>query len=220
MPNFKFALFDLDGTLLDSTYVWTNVDEVFLKKRGFDVPCDYVESLAHMSAAEASMYTKKLFNLPESGEDIVNEWRELAAYEYENNVQLKNGAIDYLNYLKDNGITMVITTGLSHALLTPAINRLGIKDFFSGIFSADDVSKGKGNPDLFLLAMDNIGATTQECIIFDDVMPVMKVAKQIGCLFCAVQDKENLHNEDKMRAFSDYYISDWSQAPKLSKNNI
>lgn len=94
IDNRMGAIFDLDGTLLDSMGVWRKIDEDFLGKRGFIVPDDYLVAITSKNFDAAAEYTKERFNLPESEEEIIKEWFDMAIEAYTNEVKLKAGVID------------------------------------------------------------------------------------------------------------------------------
>ena len=95
LENMRAAIFDLDGTLLDSLHILEDIDEEFLQKRGLAVPEGYCETIASMGFLDAAAYAKKRFGFPESPEAIVAEWNDMAAHRYGNVIQMKPGARDY-----------------------------------------------------------------------------------------------------------------------------
>ena len=97
--RFRAALFDMDGTLIDSMGVWAHVDEVFFMRRGIPLPEDYARSIAGLSFRQTGEYTKARFQLPESVDDILREWHELCESAYVNDVPLKPHAAEYLKKL-------------------------------------------------------------------------------------------------------------------------
>lgn len=102
--KFEAAIFDLDGTLLNSMDVWEQIDISFLQKRGLSVSADYVTEICSRSFAEAAQYTIDLFKLSEKVEDMVKEWEEMAVYEYAHNVELMPHTLEYILKLKDMGV--------------------------------------------------------------------------------------------------------------------
>ena len=124
--QFKAALFDMDGTLLDSMGVWAQVDEDFFSIRGINVPDDYGPNLAGKSFMQSAEYTKERFGLPESCEEIVAEWNALCRVQYEQHVPLKPGAAAYLRLLKRHGVKIAAATALPEHLFMPALKRTGI----------------------------------------------------------------------------------------------
>ena len=104
LKNIQAAIFDMDGTLIDSMWVWDSIDNVYLEKRGFSVPPDLRYDIIHLSFQETALYFKNKFNLIDSIEEIQDEWNNLAYFEYANNVKLKPYAKEYLLQLKNKGI--------------------------------------------------------------------------------------------------------------------
>lgn len=119
--KFKGIIFDLDGTLINSSHVWSDIDIKFLAKRGLKVPENYFKAVSTMNFSEAAEYTNTLFNLNESLEDIASEWYEMAYYEYAHNIFLKDGAEDFLNGLKENGVKIALATAVKPPALAPVI---------------------------------------------------------------------------------------------------
>ena len=115
MNQYKGAIFDLDGTLLDSMWVWDDIDVAFLKKRGLEVPPDYQEAITPLGFLEAARYTIRRFGFPETPEELIQEWHQMAVDAYTYEVELKDGAAEYLRYLKEKGIRLVAEdTGLNY----------------------------------------------------------------------------------------------------------
>ena len=183
---FKAALFDLDGTLLDSMYVWHRVDELFFEKRKMECPEDYGRALAGKSYRESAEYTVERFGLSESWEDVVNEWTRMSENEYANHVQLKPGALKYLRMLKRAGIKLAVATALPPSLYMLALEHHGITDMFDALCSTNDVGgRGKISGEVYLLAAERLGVKPQECAVFEDVWEGIAGAKKVGMrTFC------------------------------------
>lgn len=128
--TFEAAIFDLDGTLLNSMHVWEQIDIEFLQKRGLPVPADYVVEICARSFEEAAQYTIELFGLPETIDDIIKEWNVMAAYEYAYNVKIQSYAMDYLLQLKSRGIKLAVATGLPKELFIPCLKNNSVLHFF------------------------------------------------------------------------------------------
>ena len=122
--NFKGAVFDLDGTLLDSMEVWKNIDIEFLSKRGLEVPKGYSDEILAMSFRETAEYTIARFGLQEQPDDVMHEWNQMAIEAYGHHVQLKPGAKEYLLKLKSHGIRLG-GTALSQKLYLPCLQNCG-----------------------------------------------------------------------------------------------
>ena len=122
MKQYKGAIFDLDGTLLDSMRVWDDIDVAFLKKRGLEVPPDYQEAITPLGFLEAARYTIRRFGFPETPEELIQEWHQMAVDAYTYEVELKDGAAEYLRYLKEKGIRMAVATSSSPELYLSLIH--------------------------------------------------------------------------------------------------
>lgn len=211
--EFEAAIFDLDGTLLNSMDVWEQIDISFLQKRGLPVPTDYVTEICARSFEEAAQYTIDLFGLCETVDDIIKEWNDMAAYEYAHNVKLQPYALNYLLRLKSNGIKLAVATGLPKELFLPCLKNNSVLELFDALCSTDEVLHGKEFPDVFELAAKRLQAAPERCIVFDDVLPAVKSAKQANMLVCGVYDKYSAHHRAEIGDLADYYILDFKAAP-------
>ncbi|MFA9466013.1 MAG: HAD family hydrolase [Velocimicrobium sp.] len=215
--NFEAAIFDLDGTLLNSMDVWEKIDIAFLSKRGLPIPHDYVTEICARSFQEAAEYTIDLFGLNETVPAIIEEWNIMAAYEYAHNVRLMPYTLEYLLQLKALNIKLAVATGLPEELYKPCLINNEIYKLFDFLCSADQVEKGKEHPDIFLFASAGLKILPQKCIVFEDVLPAVRSAKQAEMTTYGVFDKYSAHNEAKIRAIADGYLYDFRNAPLPQK---
>ena len=113
------VIFDLDGTLIDSNTVWEDIDKVFFGKRNIVIPDDFGDRIAHIGLQNAAIYVKETFGLPDTIESILKEWDDSARYMYENTIQLKQGAKEFIQKLKENGVLIAVATVNSPSLYKP-----------------------------------------------------------------------------------------------------
>lgn len=215
--DFKAAIFDLDGTLLNSMDVWEEIDMKFLHKRGLIVPDNYVTEICARSFAEAARYTIDLFGLTESIGEIITEWNAMAAYEYAQNVRLAPFAADYLLKLKGMGIRLAVATGLPEKLYYPCLENNGVVSLFDALCSTEQVERGKEYPDIFQFTAKKLGIVPNKCIVFEDVLPAIISAKQAGMIVYGVYDKYSSNNRSKIEAIADGYLTSFQNAPLPNK---
>lgn len=211
MPDFQGAVFDLDGTLLDSMNVWERVDVLFLRQYGLAVPPDYTEQMRTKSFHEAAVYTAARFQLTESPDEIIAEWHRMAAEEYRLRVSLKPYAKAYLLALKRRGVRLGVATALTAALYQPALERHGLYGLFDAFVSVHEAARGKGYPDVYLLAAKRLGLPPEQCIAFEDILPGIRGIKAAGMRACGVYDACSAHEETEIRQTADCYIYSFSE---------
>jgi HAD superfamily hydrolase (TIGR01509 family) len=213
MAGFKAAIFDLDGTLLDSMGVWEKIDIEFLAKRNLPILSDYADKICALSFTDAAKYTINLYGLQETVEDIISEWNSMALYEYSNNVALKKTALDYLKRLKAAGIKLAVATSLPDVLYVPVLRNNGIYDYFDVFCSIDEVKRGKEYPDIFLLAAERLNIPPESCVVFEDVLPAIISAKSAGMQVYGVYDKYSEKYRLDILRCADEYLLDFQDAP-------
>lgn len=208
---YQGAIFDLDGTILDSMGVWRQIDVEFLGRRGISVPPDYLEAITPLGFDRAAEYTIRRFSLPESREEIVREWYLMAENAYRYQVELKEGAGEWLNRLKSLNIPLAVATSSDEALFVPALKRTGIYDCFDAFVTVKEVARGKGFPDIYEKAAGRIGCVPEQCVVFEDILQGIRGAKMGGFCAVAVYDEDSTHEEQAMRDAADYYIYSFRQ---------
>lgn len=210
LDDVKGVIFDMDGTLLDSMYVWKDVDEEFLGKRGLEHFPEMIKEIEGMSFHETAIYFKEKYNLHESLEEIELEWHNAAFDKYANEIQCKPMAKEFLHLLKEKGLKLGIATSNSRKLANACLKNLGIIDLFDAIITGEDVSHGKPDPEIYLKASEKIGVFPRQCLIFEDVVMGIQAGISAGMKTCAVYDQMSEILDDKKRELADYYIMSYS----------
>lgn len=211
LKNVKGAIFDLDGTILDSSWVWDMVDIKFLGDRGFEVPEDYVEAISPMGAERAAVYTIERFGLNEEPDAIVREWIEMAKKEYAEDVVCKPFVKEYLEQIASRGIKMAVATSSDRELFLATLERENILKYFDDIVTVNEVQRGKGYPDIYEEAARRIKINPHHCVVFEDIYTGVYGAKLGEFNVIAVKDKKSLHNRDKIMRLADYYIESFDE---------
>ena len=200
----KAAIFDLDGTLLDSSRVWSKVDEVFFARRGMEVPADYASAISGMSYAATAVYTKERFALPESTDEIAAEWTEIAKYEYAHNIKLKPFVQHGLFNLIRRGVRVCAATSNRMELIMPCLERNGIHDMFEFIITADEAGcASKEDGRLFEMAAEKLGVAKADCGVFDDTKAAIIGAKKQGMKAYCIVDPYSTHDLDEIKQIAD-----------------
>lgn len=211
LKNIEGAVFDLDGTLLDSSWVWEKVDEKFLGDRGFQVPDDYVDEISPLGAERAAVYTIERFGLNEDKDDIVREWIEMAKKEYATEVVCKPYAKEFLEELHKLNIKMAVATSSDRELFMKTLEREGILKYFQKIVTVDEVEHGKSYPDIYEEAARRIKVNPHKCLVFEDILAGVTGASLGEFNVVAVFDKKSKHNWEKIKSISKYSINDYKE---------
>ena len=211
MHNFKAAIFDLDGTLIDSMDIWSKIDEEYLKSFGLEVPDNIQKEITHLSLTETAKYFKDKFDIKDSINSIIDKWNSMAFNYYSNNISLKEGVLDYLKQLKENNIKIALATSNSVKLLEVTLKNNGIYEYFDAISTSDEVKKSKENPDIYLLSAKKLNVDPKDCIVFEDIPKAVKGAKLAGMTVVAVYDKSSEDSKEELIQLSDKYIYDFNE---------
>lgn len=209
LENIKAVLFDLDGTLVDSMWMWKDIDIEYLGKRGFDLPGELQKDIEGMSLTETATYFKNRFELPESLEEIKKEWMDMARDKYCHQVPLKPGAKEFLLYLKEHQIRTGIASSNGIELVHAVLQAQGVDQYLDSVHTCCDVKRGKPNPDIYLLVAEELDVKSEECLVFEDIPMGILAGKRAGMRTCAVEDVFSRDQMNEKRQLADYYIQDY-----------
>lgn len=216
--DIKLVIFDLDGTLLDSCQIWKEVDNNFFKRRNIPLPSDYSRAIAHMGFDNASRYTKERFHLEESCEDIISEWENEVLSIYHNEVDLKDGAKDLLNYLKENKIILCIATANQKNCYMPCLERNNVINYFSEIVDVKNYKNGKNSPEIYLDIAKKFNISPSSCLVIEDILVALEVANRGGFNTCAIYEK-TCDEEKEKKNEATFYISSFNDLLKMFKES-
>ena len=202
--------FDLDGTLTDSNGVWKDVDRTFLARRGLPYTHAYYEGVAHTIFPAAARFTKEFCRLPESCEEIMAEWMELAKDAYAH-VPQKPGVRAYLKQCRAEGRQMAVVTSSVPVHCRTALENLKIEKYFQRVVLAHDLGLEKKEPDIWLKAAELCGVEPASCTVFDDSLEACKGARRAGMRTVGVYDSFFSRYWREMRSFCDIYIESFEE---------
>ena len=211
LKDIKAVLFDLDGTLVDSMWVWKQIDIEYLGRFGIALPETLQSEIEGMSFSETAIYIKEKFQISDSVEQMKEDWNKMAWEKYEKEVFLKNGAEDFLGICKERGIKLGIATSNSKELVANVLCARGVLSLFDAVVTGCEVERGKPSPDVYLEAAKRCGVNTDECLVFEDIVPGIKAGKNAGMKVCAIEDAYSMHQKAEKERLADYYIKDYTE---------
>ena len=203
------VIFDMDGTLIDSMWMWQSIDVEYLARFGWKVPIDLQQRIDGMSFDETAVYFKQRFGITQSIEEMKACWNEMAEEKYRTQVPLKAGAKEFLQYLKASHIKMGIATSNSPELLQIIMDRHGLDRYIDKVQTACGIGKGKPAPDIYLDVARQLEVEPERCLVFEDVVQGVMAGKNAGMSTCAVYDKHSDHAVEELHSLADYYIYDY-----------
>lgn len=209
LKNKKAVIFDLDGSLVDSMWMWKAIDIEYLGKFNISLPPTLQKDIEGMSFSETAVYFKETFGILDSLEEIKADWNRMAYEKYTREVPLKKGAKEFLNYCKNNNIKLGIATSNSRELVDAALEALNIREYFDCVMTACEVAKGKPAPDIYLAVAKQVGIEPEKCLVFEDIEMGILAGKNAGMEVCAVEDEFSMDQTDLKKQLADYYIQDY-----------
>lgn len=210
LENVDAVIFDMDGTLIDSMWIWPDIDQVYLERYDLTQPEDFHQAMEGMSYREVAQYFLDTFpSLPRTREEIMEDWTQMAYERYMTQVPLKTGAGEFIQRMRKMGKKIGIATSNGRRLVDDTLEALKITDLFDSVRTACEVASGKPAPDVYLLVAKDMGVAPERCLVFEDVPMGILAGKNAGMKVCAVEDDFSKPQEKKKRELADYYIQDY-----------
>ncbi|MBQ6146371.1 MAG: HAD family phosphatase [Clostridia bacterium] len=210
MAMHPFAIFDMDGTLVDSMWCWNNVYLEFLRAHSAgEAAEELVAHTAHLTTYESAALFRDYLSLDRSAADIAFALDERMKELYQHNVQQKPGVRAYLERLRNEAVHMCVVSSTPEPLIRICLERLGLLPFFSFILSCDTIGKGKNEPDAYLAAAKRMGATPSETAVYEDSPTALLTAKKAGFYTVAVYDESSAAHWASLSQTADEAIVDW-----------
>ena len=211
IKNIEACIFDLDGTLVDSMWMWPDIDAEYLERFGIEYDDNLKNDIDGISFHETAVYFKNKFGISDSVEKICKDWEDMAYDKYKYEVKEKPGCKKFLEHLRSKGIKMGIATSNNRSMVDVVLESLNMKDFFEVITTSDEVKRGKPAPDVYLTTANLLNVEPKNCLVFEDVVAGIMAGKSAGMKVCAIEDDFTKEVRQKKKELSDYYIVDYSE---------
>ena len=207
--SLKCCIFDFDGTLFDSMFIWDQAGELYLRSQGKTPLPSTAEDLRTMSLRQAAQYFQTTYALPFPVEEIMEGINRTVEAFYFHDALPKPGVTALLEQLRQAGVAMGIATATDRYQIEAALRRCGLEHYFDAIFTCSEVGHGKERPEIYRMALEHLGADRGSCVVFEDALHAVKTAKADGFPVVAVYDASE-PRQDQLIALADCYLTDFS----------
>ena len=204
----KGAIFDFDGTLVDSMFIWDTFGEDYLRTLGKEPRENLTETFKTFTLEQAAKYYREHYGVTLSVGEIVDGVNEMVSEIYRTKVALKNGVPEFLHDLQSKGVKMCVATVTDRPIVEDVLVSLGIRDFFVEILTCAEVGYNKETPHIYRAALGVLGTKKDETVVFEDALHALITAKKDGFKVAAVYDRHERH-QTQMKENGDYYITNY-----------
>ena len=216
----RAVILDLDGTLIHSTSLWADIDKAFFGLRNMEVPEEYAQEIAHIGLEKAAQLTQDKYFPNEDAKAIMKEWVDAAKHAYDETIQLKDGVIEFLQFLQKYNICPVVCTANSPDVYDKCMVRLGLYRYInSDFYNAKNYKNGKSTSEIFDDIAKKLGCRKDEIIVFEDLLEPLKVAHDAGYFTVGVNDKYSVTEPEVNKKNCDLFINDFFEFIEFFKEN-
>jgi HAD superfamily hydrolase (TIGR01509 family) len=208
--NKPFAIFDMDGTLIDSMIFWKNLASEYLSSKGVkDIPLDILERIKPMTMSESAALFRREFGLTGDPEAEMNAMMDA---HYQNDIPLKYGVREYLETLHSRGVRMCVASATAEHLMETCLTRLGVRDCFEFLLSCETVGAGKRSPLVYHESAGRLHAAAAEVAVYEDALYAVQTAKEAGYYVVGVYDDSAAKNWLTIEKLADEIVLNWEEA--------
>ena len=215
LPDYDAVIFDMDGTLVDSMWMWKEIDIEYLKRYGVTALEDpkqiaiVKKEIEGMSFTETATYFKETFHIADSVEKIKQDWNEMAYEIYCTKVPYKKGALEFLKDCKTHGKKLGVATSNSRELVDAVGKILHFDEYFDCIMTSCEARRGKPAPDVYLAVAERLGVEPSRCLVFEDIPAGIKAGNAAGMTVIAVEDEYSREMKAEKMELAKYFINDY-----------
>ena len=205
------VLFDLDGTVVDSMWIWKQIDIDYFARFGLTMPDDYQRRIEGLSFYETAVFTHDMFIPHVSVEQIIKDWNSMALSHYENTVKPKEDVRKFLTFLKNSGKKLGIATSNSRILCNATLSGNGRLDYFDSILTGEECGAGKPCPDVYINSAKALDALPERSIVFEDICKGIEAGNAAGMITVAVHDDYSKDQWEEKCRIADYHIMSYKE---------
>lgn len=211
----KTYLFDFDGTLVDSMPTYASNMLRILDEEGISYGPDLIKIITPLGLEGTVNYYISL-GVQKTKEEIIHRMKAYLLDAYVNHIPAKTNVKATLEKLKARGDRLNVLTASTHMTLDPCLKRLGLYDLFDNVWSCDDFSTSKTDPQIYFVAAERMSVRVDEVLFLDDNLNADITAKKAGMKVCGVYDDSSKEYVEEMKAATDFYIYDFAELPELN----
>ena len=205
----QFAIFDMDGTLIDSMIFWKNLASEYLTTKGVtQIPEDILEQIKPMTMSESAVLFQQEFGLTGDPESEMNAMMDA---HYRDDIPLKPGVREYLQTLRNRDVRMCVASATAEHLMEACLTRLEVRDYFEFLLSCETVGAGKRSPLVYQESARRLNAAPAEIAVYEDALYAVQTAKNAGYYVVGVYDDSAAKNWQIIECIADKVILNWEE---------
>ena len=210
--DFKVAIFDMDGTLLDTMRYWRYTSLEYLLAHQLPISENVLLSMHCTSSRKLIPEYLETLGLTVDRAAMIEEFEGYMNRHYLYDAKLKSSSVEsFLAHLKRSGVRMCVATGAPRQYAKNGLARLGILDYFEFVTDNYEGAYTKDRPEYFEALIERLGVSRDSAMVFEDALYAIEAAKACGLRVCAIEEDAQSSARAQIMAMADLYIRDYGE---------
>ena len=211
MAKISGAIFDCDGTLLDSMYMWDGLFIRLLESYGIEHTPEFLAQLEAMTLPDTSNMLHERYGAGASAQEIIDRVHAFALHEYDTNIKEMPGARAFVESLAAEGIPMIVASSTTSSVVRHAMDHFGMGGYFNDVICTAEVRDGRDKdfPDVYLEALSRLGTPLEETWVFEDAPFAVRASRRAGFHVAGIHNDHDGRDPEFIRAWSDIYSENY-----------
>lgn len=205
--KYNLALFDMDGTLIDSMDRWISIIGEFMDRNKIIITDELISNINTLNLEETIHFLIKNYGLKRSYQESIDDLDKMMMDYYMHHAKLKPGAVELLHRMKEKSIPMAIATATKDLLAIPALEKQGLKEFFTFIQTTENAGFPKARPGYWKIAAERGKKDTNEVVVIEDSLYAASLVHTLGMKVIGVEDKSGEQHKEEMLKISKQFVT-------------
>lgn len=209
--EYKIAIFDMDGTLIDSTPYWRLGAIEYLLSRHLPVPDNVLNGVFYRTSLASLAMAMKELHLDYDADEAWSEMTRRMRIHYANDVEGKPFAQDFLRMLTEKGVRCCVATAAPKEYAIEILDRLGFTPYLEHVYDNVEIGMKKESPAYFLRLAGLLGAAVDECMLFEDALYSIRSAREAGMRVTAIAEPCMRMDQTAIRELAERFVQDYRE---------
>ena len=195
MTTIQAVVFDLDGLMFNTEDVFDISGNELLQRRGFTMTDEIRNAMLGRRPTEAVANMLRLTGIQEEIHSLITESHEIFFGLVDDHLKPMLGLFELLDHLEEIGMPKAVATSSPRTYMQNILNRFQLQERFHETFTAEDVARGKPEPDIYLKSAERFGIQPGQMMVLEDSEAGTKAASAAGAIAISIPHRHTARHD-------------------------